>query len=240
MKIPRLVALAAVIAAVLPFTAARAVEAPTIEQLLKRIEELDQKVKVLEGQRGLDPELEQKVRILERRNELKEEEAAERAKSTPAITMGSGGLAVSSADSNFVMRVRGGLQTDGRFFVSDSEANDTFLLRRVRPILEGTVFGKFDYRLMADFASGVTQTTANNGSILDAYLNARLLPGFQIQAGKFKEPVGLERLQSWRNLLFVERGFPTQLVPNRDTGVMLHGGLWSNALYYQVGAFNGT
>jgi len=240
MKLHRLVPTVAIIGTVLQSTAARAAEAPTIEQLLKRIEELDQKVKVLEGQRGSDPELEQKVKILERRNELKEEEAAEKAKSTPAITIGSGGLAVSSADSNFVLRVRGGLQTDGRFFVGDSEANDTFLLRRVRPIMEGTVFGKFDYRLMADFASGVTQTAVNNGSILDAYVNARLLPGFQIQAGKFKEPVGLERLQSWRNLLFVERGYPTQLVPNRDTGVMLHGGFWNNAFTYQVGAFNGT
>src|SRR6185503_15879682 len=149
---------------------------------------------------------------------------------TPFVTIGSGGLAVLSADSNFVFRVRGGLQADGRFFAGESVANDTFLLRRVRPILEGTVFGKFDYRLMADFASGVTQTSANNGSILDAYINARLLPAFQIQAGKFKEPVGLERLQSWRNLLFVERGFPTLLVPNRDTGLMLHGGFWDNAL----------
>jgi phosphate-selective porin OprO/OprP len=110
----------------------------------------------------------------------------------------------------------------------------------VRPILEGTVYGNFDYRLMADFASGVSQSGANNGSILDAYINARLLPGFQIQAGKFKQPVGLERLQSWRNLLFVERGFPTQLVPNRDTGVMFHGGFWNNAFYYQAGVFNGT
>lgn len=211
-----------------------------VKALLQRIQELEVKVKNLEGKGGLDPELDQKIKILERKNELKEEAAAEKAKATPIVTIGSGGLAISSADSNFVLRVRGGLQLDGRFFVGDSVANDTFLLRRVRPILEGTVFGKFDYRLMADFASGVTQTTANNASILDAYINARLLPGFQIQAGKFKEPVGLERLQSWRNLLFVERGFPTKLVPNRDTGVMLHGGLWNNVLYYQAGVFNGT
>ncbi|NOS68722.1 MAG: porin [Verrucomicrobia bacterium] len=194
-----------------------------VKALLKRIEELEQKVKVQD-----------------RKRELGDEAAAEKARTASTVSIGPGGLQVQSADSNFVMRVRGGLQADGRFFASDSVANDTFLMRRVRPILEGTVFGKFDYRLMADFASGVTQTTANNGSILDAYINARLLPGFQIQAGKFKEPVGLERLQSWRNLLFVERGFPTQLVPNRDTGVMLHGGFWNNALYYQAGVFNGT
>jgi len=196
---------------------------PDIKELLRRIEEVEQKVK-----------------IQDRKTELDKEASAEKAKTAASVSIGAGGFQVRSADSNFVMRIRGGLQADGRFFASDSVANDTFLLRRVRPILEGTVFGMFDYRLMADLASGVTQTTANNGSILDAYINARLLPEFQIQAGKFKEPVGLERLQSWRNLLFVERGFPTQLVPNRDVGVMVHGGFWNNALYYQAGIFNGT
>lgn len=213
-----------------------------VTALLKRIEELEQKVQGLETKSlpEAPAELDQKVRILERKAELAEEEQKERAKAASLITIGSGGLAVSSADSNFVMRVRGGFQVDGRFFTGDSVANDSFYLRRVRPILEGKVFEKFDYRLMADFASGVTQSSANNGSILDAYLNARLWPTFQIQGGKFKEPVGLERLQSWRNLLFVERGFPTQLVPNRDTGFMVHGGFSENALTYQVGVFNGT
>ena len=150
-------------------------------------------------------ELEQKVKVLDRKREFGEEAAAEKAKTAATFSIGSSGLQVQSADTNFVLRLRGGLQADGRFFTGDSVANNTFLLRRVRPILEGTVFGKFDYRLMADFASGVTQTAGNNGSILDAYINARLSPAFQIQAGKFKEPVGLDRLQSWRNLLFVER-----------------------------------
>ena len=245
MKLMQTIAVAAILATQVVLSGAHAGnETPNLDvtALLKRLEELEQKVKALEGKgsSAVAPELEQKVKILERKGELAEEAATEKAKTTPLVTMGSGGLSVSSADSNFVMRVRGGLQADGRFFVGDSVANDSFYLRRVRPILEGTVFGKFDYRLMADFASGVTQTTANNGSILDAYLNARLLPEFQIQAGKFKEPVGLERLQSWRNLLFVERGFPTQLVPNRDTGLMVHGNFWDNALAYQVGVFNGT
>lgn len=225
MRIPRNIVLVAILGTQFSAGSLLAQNAgkPDINELLRRIEELEQRVK-----------------IQDRKNELDAEAVAEKAKTAASVSIGAGGFQVRSADSNFVMRVRGGLQADGRFFVGDSVANDTFLLRRVRPILEGTVFGKFDYRLMADFASGVTQTTANNGSILDAYLNARLWPGFQIQAGKFKEPVGLERLQSWRNLLFVERGFPTQLVPNRDTGLMVHGGFGDNALYYQVGVFNGT
>ena len=48
-------------------------------------------------------------------------------------------------------------------------------------------------------------------------------------------------LRSWINGHgFLERGLPTQLVPNRDVGVQLHGKLWGNTLAYQVGYFNGT
>ena len=194
-----------------------------VKALLKRIEELEQKVK-----------------IIERNRELEAEASAEKAKTAPVVSIGSGGFTFQSADTNFVLKIRGGVQADGRFYLGDTSANDTFLLRRVRPIAEGTLFEKYDFRIMGDFASGVTQTSGNNGSILDAYVNARFLPGFQVQAGKFKEPVGLERLQSWYNLLFVERGFPTQLVPNRDTGVMVQGELFGGTINYYAGAFNGT
>src|SRR6185503_11193472 len=152
MKLIRTIAIAAILATQVGLGGARAQNDTgntDVKALLKRIEELEQKVKVLEGKQtpAASTELEQKVKIMERKGELAEEAAAEKAKVVPLVTMGSGGLAISSADSNFVLRVRGGLQVDGRFFAGDSVANDTFLLRRVRPILEGTVFGIFDYRL---------------------------------------------------------------------------------------------
>ena len=52
--------------------------------------------------------------------------------------------------------------------------------------------------------------------------------------------MGLERLQSGANLLFIERSFPTQLVPNRDVGVELHGSLGDGRFAYQLGVFNGV
>ena len=69
-----------------------------------------------------------------------------------------------SADTNFTLRLRGGFQVDGRFYGDGGTAHDTFLLRRVRPIIEGTVFEKYDYRVMLDFGSGVTSSTASPGS----------------------------------------------------------------------------
>ncbi len=188
-------------------------------------------------------ELDQKVKVLERNKELETEAASAKAQTAPSLSLGAGGLHVSTADTNFTLKIRGYVQADSRFFLGENEGvkgNDTFLLRRVRPIFEGTVWKDFDYRLMLDFASGVTSGNGNNGFLQDGYINFRHWDEAQLQIGKMKEPVGLERLQSGANLLFIERGLPTQLVPNRDVGVQLHGKLWGNTIAYQAGYFNGV
>jgi phosphate-selective porin OprO/OprP len=258
MRIHRLIIVVVIIATQLVANLAQAEDASeTIKLLLKRIEELEKKVERLENKPPLDQgssagdkdkigALEEKVKILDRQRELDQENAAEKSKSSPVVSVGQSGLQVRSADSNFVFKARGYVQADARFYAGDNSAgtaNDTFLLRRVRPIFEGTVYDKFDYRIMLDFGANTSATSANignNGMLQDAYLTARLWPEFQIQAGKFKEPVGLERLQSGANLLFVERGYPTQLVPNRDVGVQLQGELFSGTLNYAAGVFNGV
>jgi len=47
-------------------------------------------------------------------------------------------------------------------------------------------------------------------------------------------------LQSGSELLFVERGLPTNLVPNRDVGAQLHGDLYEGAFTYALGVFHGV
>jgi phosphate-selective porin OprO/OprP len=106
-------------------------------------------------------------------------------------------------------------------------------MRRVRPIFEGTVFKIFDFRVMPDFALGTTV-------LQDGYVEARFSPALTLRAGKFKPPVGLERLQSATDLVFVERAQPTNLVPNRDVGVQLGGDLAGARVQYAVGVFNGV
>jgi phosphate-selective porin OprO/OprP len=159
------------------------------------------------------------------------------------VSLGLNGLVVRSADSNFLMNVHGYVQADARFYLNDNNpANDTFLLRRVRPIIEGTVYDRFDYRLMADFGSGLTSSSSagNNAILDDAYVNARLWPELQAQMGKFKSPVGLERLQSTAELLFLETGFATQLTPNYDLGAEVHNNLFNSPINYAIGIFNGA
>lgn len=180
-------------------------------------------------------ELEQRVRVLERKEEIAKEQAAEKAKTAPAVSVGKEGFALKSADGAFSLRIRGYVHADGRFFSGDESkpVSDTFILRRARPIVEATLWKIFDARLMTDFGEG-------KAVIQDGYLEARFHESAKLRAGKFKAPVGLERLQSATDITFVERALPTNLVPNRDLGIQLSGDLAAGKLSYAAGVFNGV
>jgi phosphate-selective porin OprO/OprP len=210
----RIAAVAA--ASLLPLTAALA--QPTLEELIQRIEEQDQK-----------------ILALERRLELKEEADRSAASSTATVRADSGGFALRSADSKNQLRLRGVLHFDGRNLTNEDPngTTDTWQATRVRPIVEGTVGGIYDFRFMPDFGQGRTV-------IQDAYVTGRFKPAFQLTAGKFKAPVGLERLQSANDLRFVTRAFPTSLAPNRDLGVQVGGNLVDSRVNYAVAYLNGS
>jgi len=103
----------------------------------------------------------------------------------------------------------------------------------VRPYIEGTVGSIYDFRFMPEFGGG-------RAIVQDAYVTARFKPWLALQAGKFKGPVGLERLQPDQYNRFMELGFPSGLVPNRDLGIQLSGTLLGGTLSYAAGYFNGT
>ncbi|KAB2964178.1 MAG: porin [Thermoanaerobaculia bacterium] len=179
--------------------------------------------------------LEQRLRVLERKLELADEQAAEKAKAATSTTVGPEGLAVRSADGSFQLRLRGLVQTDGRFFLADDERpiSDTLVLRRARPIVEGTLFKFVDFRLMPDFGSG-------SSVLLDAYLDLRISPALRVRAGKAKVPVGFEALLDDAHLAFIERGVPSSLAPVRDVGVQAGGEPMDGKVVWAVGAFNGV
>jgi phosphate-selective porin OprO/OprP len=180
-------------------------------------------------------QLEQEIQILKRQAEIDKEEAGKKAEKTPAVDFGKKGLSITSADKNFQISLRGYVQADGRLFIDDKQSaeTDNLLLRRVRPIIEGTVFSTYSYRIMPDFAGSTPR-------LFDGYVDANFLPEFKVRVGKFKTPIGLERLQSGSELLFVERSLATNLVPNRDIGAEIFGDLFHNTLNYSLGIFNGT
>jgi phosphate-selective porin OprO/OprP len=127
------------------------------------------------------------------------------------------------------------IQVDNRTFFGESQikGNDTFLLRRARPIFSGTVYRDFDFMFVPDFAGSSAQ-------IVDAYINYKYKPWLQVRAGKFKVPVGLEHLQSDPVTFFGERSIVSSLVPNRDVGFQLWGDVADGRLSYAAGIFNGV
>ena len=145
------------------------------------------------------------------------------------------GFFLESPNGDFKLKLRGYLQADARFFPLESgdTGTDSFFLRRVRPIVEGTVYKYFDFKIMPDFGQGSTV-------LQDAYARINYWPYAQIQAGKWKSPFSLERLQGGDNLTFIERSIANNLAPNRDVGVALGGGVLADRINYQFGVFNGS
>jgi phosphate-selective porin OprO/OprP len=175
-------------------------------------------------------------------DELEQQHAAESAKQTnaPFITAGAEGFSLQSADTNFILNLHGFAQVDARDYLRSSPNKDTFTIRRMRAIASGSVYHDYEYYLQPDFGSAISSTTTNNAFLQDAYVNFHHWDAFQVQVGKFKEPVSMEVLPLDQYLWFLERGFPTELAPNRDVGVDVHGILWNGALTYAAGAFNGV
>jgi phosphate-selective porin OprO/OprP len=222
-----------------------------IERLGKQVQDLEQKQKQKEDQdRAADKaaadarekqiqDLDQQVKILERQREVDAEtaeaKAKEAAKSAAVVSVGVNGLNVRSADTNFAFALHGLLQIDSRMFFDNGGIMgvDGFILRRARPILSGTVFRDFDFMFVPDFGGNTVQ-------IQDAFVNYHYSPEVQLQAGKFKAPVGLELLQSDSFSFFNERALATDLVPNRQVGLELHGDITGGVISYAGGIFNST
>ena len=163
------------------------------------------------------------------------DQQADSAKSGIGVSFGANGVNVRSADGEIEANIGADLQVDGRYYPDGqtSPASDGFLIRRARPTFSGVVFKYVDFFIRPDFGQGTTV-------LYDAYIDFTYFSRFVVRAGKFKPPVGLERLQSDDDTTFIERGMPTLLVPSRDIGYQISGDILKNRVNYAVGVFNGV
>lgn len=244
MPLPRSVRLRhAVLLALATTSPAIATEKTTVEDLARRLQALEQRLDSASAADSssdavsLDPaDLDQRLRVLERKLELQAEEATAKVASQPTVKLDDKGLSVKSpAPGDFELKFRGLVQADGRFYFGDGEhpQNDTFLLRRVEPTIEGT-FGRWvGFRLNAQLAG-------DSATVNDAYVDLKFDPRATLRIGRYKGPVGLERLQSSAATEEVETGLPSELVPNRDIGAQLQGELAKSTVSYALGIYNGA
>jgi len=236
---PHLAAAAWLLAAVSPASAQST--AATVRELQRRIEQLERQVQALQAanqrkERSLQA-VDRRVEVLDRKVEVQQQAQRHITQSLPKVDFDykdQGGLTLKSADGANRFTVGGWFQADGRYYTTQSPgAASTFLIRRARPFLEGTVDNYYDFRMMPDFGQGTV-------TLQDAYADVHYFPQLRLRAGKFKEPVGLERWQDDRWNEFAERALTNQLVPDRDIGLQFHGKLWDDLLEYHLGVFNGS
>jgi hypothetical protein len=145
---------------------------------------------------------------------------------------------IRSADGQFSISPYGYLDTDYRAFKGDGAPSSNFVVRRARFGFQGNFGSHFDYAILTD-------ANATSGAVVrDAYLNIRIRPEFQFQAGQFKEPFAQETGIGATNLDFVERGLQSLLYPSpgtayRSPGMTLHGDISGGVIQWWAGAFNG-
>jgi hypothetical protein len=162
------------------------------------------------------------------------------ARKEPPLSAGWNGehFFIRSADGQFSISPYGYVDVDYRAYKGDGAPADTFLLRRARFGFQGNYGSHFDFALLTDAAS-------TSGSVVrDVYLNVRVRPEFQFQAGQFKTPFAQESGTGATNLDFAERGFQAMLYPSaasayRSPGIAVHGDIDGGVMQYWVGAFNG-
>ncbi len=145
---------------------------------------------------------------------------------------------IRSPDGQFSISPYGYVDTDYRAYKGDGAPADTFLVRRARFGFQGNYGSHFDFALLTD-------ANSTTGAIVrDVYLNVRIRPEFQFQAGQFKEPFAQETGIGATNLDFVERGLQSLLYPCSGTayrcpGLTLHGDIDGGVMQWWAGAFNG-
>jgi phosphate-selective porin len=145
---------------------------------------------------------------------------------------------IRSADGQFSISPYGYVNTDYRAYSGDGSPADTFLLRQARFGFQGNYGSHFDFAILTDAA------TTTGSVVRDVYLNVRIRPEIQFQAGQFKAPFAQETGIGDTSLDFAERGFQSMLYPSaasayRSPGVAFHGDIDGGVMQYWVGAFNG-
>lgn len=180
-------------------------------------------------------EAERRSQELARRLDAAEQALNARTKSQGIVTAEEAGFAIGSPDKRYQVHIRGQLQVDGRRFFGDDSLRDldTFLVRRARPTVEVTLLGLADAVFTPDFAGGTMQ-------LFDAYIDVHPRPWLRLRAGKFKPPIGLERLQADNNLVFLERALDQDLSAQRDIGLQLWGDVLAGLVRYEAAIFNGA
>ena len=205
-----------------PFLTPKAAKPNRKPRLSSEVQEQSSMEQVVEGTTEFSPKSEQQSRM-----------------DLPQLDVSERGLIFRSADQQHMIRLGGLLQLDDREFVDPGTSDmSKFLVRRARPYVAGFFYDDWEYRFAPEFALSSPNARTYQTTIADAFINYDPIDEIQVQAGKFTVPLGLEMLTPAAFIPFSERSLTSNLIPNRDLGVMAHGLVCSEKLSWaaMVGA----
>lgn len=141
-----------------------------------------------------------------------------------------------TSDGAFAFAIIGRLMWDTYWITSDdfdsTVTEDGTYFRRARLGVKGTIHRNVDLTVEFDFAKGSAVLT-------DVFVGVKKLGAAgTFRAGHFKEPLGLEVMQSANDIAFMERSAATEaFAPFRNSGVALGNGILDERATWTVGVF---
>jgi phosphate-selective porin OprO/OprP len=206
-----------------------------IELLKSELRQLERRVNALEELRSRVSVIDRKLEAQGETQEVRTDTERTKALEMPTVRASDEGFRLSSPNDDYRIRFGGVLQSNGRFFTSGDDKNisSTFYVNKARPIISGAVAKYFEYQIMPDFGQGKV-------ILQDAWANFGYTSLAQLQLGKYKAYVNLERLQPDPALDLIQRSEVQNLVPNRDIGLQVNGLLFNQRLSYQLALMNGV
>ncbi len=180
--------------------------------------------------------LQQELDTLKRQRDLDQEVSTAATAKAATATLDSKGLVFASPDGKYAFSINAQVNVDVDGFGKDGGTlQDQIQDRLIRPTFAGRA-GNASFLITPEL--GGSSSAAN--SIVDAWVAYKISDPLQFKFGKYKSPIGLERLQADADVLWTERGNSTNLVPNRDVGYELFGTLASGQVEYQVATLDGA
>src|SRR5262245_28521781 len=151
------------------------------------------------------------------------------------------GLRFETADKKFQTHVGGRIQIDNSQFAETQGFKNEFgsvenasEIRRARIQIDGLIYGRIDYMLEYDFATGQAEAK-------DVYMGLIDVPyAGTLRVGHFKEPFSLEEVTSDNYITFMERALPNAFAPSRNLGIMAYNDPLDQRMTWALGAFRGN
>ena len=209
------------------------------QELRSRLETLEQEVADLKCLLLKIEEKNAKQRPAEKKLEASQSKSTTTPKPDPSTFRAywEEGIRMDSADQRVKLKLGGRIMNDWVAFSADRAVDEHFStvggteFRTSRLYMSGTIHDRVEFKAQYDFAPIGT-------AFKDVWIGIKGIPGLgKFRIGHFKEPFGLELMNSSRHITFMERALTSSLMPSRNTGFIFTNPLADERITWAAGVF---